>query len=57
MLCNTTPTYMLKDLNPDVVHHMTGHVDIFSLLEVVIVIFGCNRELITRKESKLTWLD
>ena len=51
---DTSPKYKVNDLTSEVVHHMTGQVDVFSFLEVLIIICGGSIDLMTKTDSKLT---
>ena len=54
---DTSPKYKVNDLTSEVVHHMAGQEVGFSFLEVPIIICGGSIDLMTKTESKLTWLE
>ena len=54
---DTSPKYKINDLISKAVHHMTGQVDLFSFLEVLIIISGGSIDLMAKTDSTRTWLE
>ena len=52
-----TPKFSLDDLVPKEVHRLTGFLDFQSMMQYVIIVCGGNIDILTKTQSKMTWLE